>query len=85
MNGRLERKTNLFYEEYLPEIREQIELLKEKNIDVSELEKMADSLEEQIRVKDYLAADQIIELLVEELEKKKLEAGIFDRPGFSFL
>lgn len=83
MNGRLERKTNLFYEEYLPEIREQIELIRERNIDVSELEKMADSLEEEIKKKDYLAADQIIELLLEELEQKKLEAGIFDRPGFS--
>lgn len=79
---RLERKTNLFYYEYLPDIKEMVSKIKEKGIDVSEIEAIIANLEEAISKKDYLNADQLIVMLQEEVEKAKLEAGIFDSFGF---
>lgn len=73
---RLERKTNLFYSSYLPEIKEQIKELKESGKDTSELERMVTSLEEQVAKKDYLAADQLIKVLMGEVQKMREEAGM---------
>jgi len=78
---RLERKTNLFYYEYLPDIKEIILKIKEKGIDVSGIEAIIADFEEAVSKKDYLSADQLIVMLEEEVEKAKLEAGIFDSFG----
>lgn len=79
---RLEKKTNIFYLEYLPEIKEIVDAIEKKGIDVSELKRLIESVEAEIKNKDYLAADQLISILNEELEKKKIEAGIYDNTGF---
>jgi hypothetical protein len=79
---RLERKTNLFYYEFLPEIKETLVRIKEKGVDVSGINSIIANLEEAIAAKDYLVADQLIAILEEEVEKAKLEAGIFDNYGF---
>lgn len=79
---RLERKTNFFYLEYLPEIKELIQVIENKGINVDDLKRLVTSIEVEIKKKDYLAADQLISMLQEELEKKKIQAGIFDRSGF---
>ncbi|MCX7831625.1 MAG: hypothetical protein N2440_01845 [Actinobacteria bacterium] len=81
---RLERKTNIFYLEYLPEIKELLNAIKERGVDVSEAERLIENLEEAIKKKDYLLADQLIVMLQEEVERAKLEAGIFDNTGFFF-
>jgi predicted kinase len=78
---RLERKTNLFYLEYLPEIKDTVQAIENKGINVDELRRLIASIELEIRRKDYLAADQLISILQEELERKKIEAGIFDNTG----
>lgn len=81
---RLERKTNIFYLEYLPEIKEILPVLKSKGVDVSEIERLIQSLESAIKNKDYLTADQLIVMLQDEVEKAKIDAGIFDNTGLFF-
>lgn len=81
---RLERKTNIFYLEYLPEIKEILPVLRSKGVDVSEIERLIQSLESAIKNKDYLTADQLIVMLQDEVEKAKIDAGIFDNTGLFF-
>jgi hypothetical protein len=78
---RLERKTNLFYNEYVPEVRAQIDELREAGHDVSELERILASLEEAVQKKDYLNADFLIEMLIETLSAARENAG-FGRTDF---
>lgn len=78
---RIERKTNLFYSEYLPEVKELVETIKKKNVNVDDLERLIVGIEDAVKRKDYLAADQLIITLQDEIEKAKLEAGIFDNTG----
>lgn len=78
---RLERKTNLFYNEYVPEVRAQIDELREAGHDVSELERILASLEEAVQKKDYLNADFLIEMLIQTLSSAREDAG-FGRVDF---
>lgn len=73
---RLERKTNLFYQDYLPEVRAQIEELRDSGRDVAELERIVASLEEAVAKKDYLNADYLIEMLIESLAVAREDAGL---------
>lgn len=73
---RLERKTNLFYQDYLPEVRAQIEELRDAGHDVAELERIVASLEEAVAKKDYLNADYLIEMLIESLAAAREDAGL---------
>lgn len=75
---RIERKTNIFYLEYLPELKEVLAKIKEKGVDVGEIEKLIANFEDAVKRKDYLIADQLIVMIQDEVEKAKLEAGIFD-------
>lgn len=77
---RLERKTNLFYKDYLPGVKDQIAELKESGQNTSELERLLLSLEEAIYKKDYLNADYLINLLLDELSTAREKAGL---PGNS--
>lgn len=72
----LEKKTNLFYKDYLPEVLAQIEEIKDAGVDTSELERLTSSLEEAINKKDYLTADYLIETLLSELEYAREKAGL---------
>lgn len=78
---RIERKTNIFYNEYLPEVKELVETIRKKGVNVEDLERLIAGIEDSVKKKDYLAADQLITMLQDELEKAKLEAGIFDSTG----
>ncbi len=81
---RLERKTNLFYDDYIKEKLEVVEEIEKRGQDASEIRQMISSLEDEVRKKDYLAADQLIYMIDEEIEKKKIQAGIFDNTGLFF-
>lgn len=75
----LEKKTNVFYRDYLPEVLAQIDEIREAGVDTSELERLTSSLEEAINKKDYLTADYLIEMLLSELESARERAGL---PGW---
>lgn len=81
---RLERKTNLFYDDYIKEKLEVVEEIERRGQDASEIRQMISSLADEVRKKDYLAADQLIYMIDEEIEKKKIQAGIFDNTGLFF-
>ncbi len=80
---RLERKTNMFYQDYLPVVKEEIAELEARGHNCDDMLRLMTSLQEATDKKDYLTADYLIDLLMEGLEAARQGAGLGVR-GFVF-